>query len=196
MTTHTAWLVPVRHLSPASFERYLEKQAARGRHVRDVDALGVLRLRFDEGIPSTVRYVLDRRSQPAPADYFRFRESSGWEHAGALGDLHVWRQEYTVRPPLRFIGDTAQKRAGSWSVALGVLAAICVLGAVALGILAAVDPVAAASPRDFWAPAVALAVVGVIAVAVSLQLGVGRRETPAFRPLEDAHDTADEPARR
>lgn len=180
MTT-TAWLVPVRHLSPASLERYLERQAARGRHVETVDALSPLRMRFTESAPAQVRYVLDHRANPAPSDYYTFREDRGWEHAGAVGDLHVWRMEYAGERPVGFIGDNVYRRANSWTLRLGLLAAITLVGAVVLGVLAAVDPVAGATPRDFWAPAIALAVVGVISAVVAAQLGVTRRPAPVER---------------
>ncbi len=174
MTTTTAWLAPVRHLSPESFELYLERQAARGRHVVEIDALSPLRLRFTQGAPAQVRYVLDRRAD-APVDYYVSREKHGWEHAGAIGPLHVWRQEYAGERPAGLIGAEAYHRAGVWSIGLAVVAALSLLAAVALGILSAIDPSAAATPRDFWAPAIAFAVVGVIAAVVSGQLGFYHR---------------------
>ncbi|MEZ5212241.1 MULTISPECIES: DUF2812 domain-containing protein [unclassified Gordonia (in: high G+C Gram-positive bacteria)] len=186
MTT-TAWLAPVRHLSPDSFELYLERQAARGRHVAGIDGLSPLRLHFDDAEPATVRYVVDRRANPAPIDYYTFRENLGWEHVGVVADLHLWRREYHGERPASFVGDDIYRRAGTWSVALAAVAALTLLGAVALGILAAVDPVTGASPRDFWAPAIALAVVGVASAVVSLQLSVShyaasRSQTVAIQP--------------
>lgn len=181
MTT-TGWLAPTRHLSPDSFELYLERQAARGRHVADIDALSPVRLRFDTGAPATVRYVLDRRAHPAPVDYFAFREERGWEHVGVLGDLHVWRQPYDGARPAGFIGDDVYRRASTLSVALAVVAALTLLGAVALGVVAWTSTVAGATPRDFWAPAVALAVVGVVSAVVSAQLSFSHRAAQHAAP--------------
>lgn len=186
MTT-TAWLAPVRHLSPDSFERYLEQQAARGRHLHDVDLWSPVRLRFDEGEQAQVRYVVDRRANPAPSDYFTFREDDGWEHVGAVGALHVWRMEYVGNRPAGFINDEVYQSAHRWSLRLGVLAAVALLGAVLLGIVAGVDPTTSASPRDFWAPAIAFAVVGVIAAIVSAQLSRGKRPAAADRFPELVH---------
>lgn len=180
MTT-TAWLVPVRHLSPDSLERYLERQAARGRHLQSSGALSLLRMRFTDGAPTQVRYVLDRRSRPAPSDYYTFRENDGWEHAGGFGDLHVWRMDYSGERPVGFIGDDVYRRANSWTLRLGVLAVISLIGAVVLGVVAGLDPVAGAGPRDFWAPAIALGVVGVISAVVAVQLGISRRPAPVER---------------
>lgn len=187
MTTTTAWLAPARHLSPESFELYLERQAARGRHVAAINALSPLRLKFSEGAPAQVRYVVDRRVD-APVHYYTSRESNGWEHAGDLGHLHIWRQEYVGERPAGLIGAEAYHRAGLWSVGLAVVAAVSLLAAVALGILAAVDPTASATPQDFWAPAIAFAVIGVVAAVVSGKLGFYHR-SPTLAP-------APEPVRR
>lgn len=186
MTT-TAWLAPVRHLAPGSLERYLESQAAHGRHLHDVDVWSPLRLRFDDGEQAQVRYVVDRRANPAPADYYTFREDRGWDHVGAVGPLHVWRMEYTGERPVGFINDEVYRNAHRWSLSLGILAVVTLLGAVLLGIVSAIDPVDGASPRDFWAPAIAFAVVGVIAAVVSAQLSRGERPTAAERFPELVH---------
>ncbi len=103
MTT-TAWFARLRHPSPESFERYLEKQAAEGNHLEVYDRWSLLRLRFTEGAPATVRYVVERRAHPAPSDYFTFRQDLGWEHTGRSGDRHIWRKEYAGERPQRFVG--------------------------------------------------------------------------------------------
>lgn len=182
--TATAWLTPLRHPSPEAFENYLAAQAARGRHLQTIDVLSPLRMRFDEGAPEQVRYVLDRRAQPVPTDYFTFREDLGWEHVGSVGEQHVWRQSYTDVPPPRFKGTDVIRRARTASVAAGVVAALALLGAVALGILALVDPVSAASASDFAIPAIVLAVIGVAAAAASRMVSVSRRAVTAERVPE------------
>ncbi|MFZ2509808.1 MAG: DUF2812 domain-containing protein [Gordonia sp. (in: high G+C Gram-positive bacteria)] len=103
MTT-TAWFAPLRHLSPESFERYLEMQAVQGKHLEVYDRWSAVRLRFTAGEPATVRYVAERRIHPAPNDYYAFRQDLGWEHTGRFGDRHLWRKEYTGGRPQRFVG--------------------------------------------------------------------------------------------
>lgn len=100
----TVWLASLRHPSPESFERYLENQAAQGKHLEFYDRWSPLRLRFTEGEPASVRYVVERRANPAPVDYFVFREDLGWEHTGRFGDVHVWRKPYVGERPQRFLG--------------------------------------------------------------------------------------------
>ncbi|GAC57688.1 hypothetical protein GOHSU_23_00340 [Gordonia hirsuta DSM 44140 = NBRC 16056] len=103
--TSTAWLVPLRRPSHESLEHYLEQQAADGRHLAGVDLLSPLRLRFIDAPPAQVRYVVERRAQPAPVDYFSFREDLGWEHVGRVGDRHFWRREYDGERPEGFIAN-------------------------------------------------------------------------------------------
>lgn len=182
MSTTTAWFVPLRHLAPESLEQYLEEQAARGRHVVEFDNLSALRLTFDDAAPAQVRYVLDQRGD-APADYYASRERLGWEHTGLMGDLHVWRQEYSGERPAGLVGARAYHRAGVASVALAAVAVVTLIAAIALGIVSAIDPTTAATPRDFWAPAIAFGATGIVAAIVAVKLGFTHRsQTLAHAP--------------
>lgn len=182
----TAWLAPARYLSPDRFELWLERKAARGQMLRDVDRLTPVRMRFDDAPPAQVRYVVDQRATPTPADYFTSREQRGWEHVGALADLHVWRREYAGERPDGFIGrDALTKRAATAGLGSAIVAVVALLGAVALAVATAVADLGVDSPRALWAPAVALGVVAVLAAIAAAQLGVSggtkrARETPAL----------------
>ena len=172
----TSWLAFVRHPAPDDLELWLEHKAAQGKQLAGVDRLSALRMKFTSTEPAKVRYVLDQRAQPTPADYFTFREARGWQHVGSTGTVHVWQQTYTGERPEGLIGaEGLSRRANAWRLALSVVAVVGLLLAVTLGILAGTDSVAAGIERDYWAPAIAFGVLGLIAAAASIQLGLSQR---------------------
>ncbi|MFT4087493.1 MAG: DUF2812 domain-containing protein [Gordonia sp. (in: high G+C Gram-positive bacteria)] len=193
----TVWLAPARHLSPENFELWLERKAAQGQILRDVDRLSPLRLKFDDDEPAQIRYVLDQRAD-APADYFRFRRQRGWEHTGSIADLHVWRRPYSGERPAGFVGgESLTRRAHVLGIVLAAVAALTIAGAIALTVAASTVDLGGHSSRGFWGPAIALAVVGVLSAAVSLQLRVTRlraargvaEPTPAERPRSNTGES-------
>ncbi|MFM9377243.1 DUF2812 domain-containing protein [Gordonia sp. VNK21] len=191
----TSWFPSLRHPSPDDLELWLESNAARGRHLTGVNRLLPVRMKFADSAPTQTRYVLDQRAQPTPSDYFTFRENRGWDLVGSAGDLHVWRRDYTGARPEGFIGGgNLTRRVSAWGTVLGVAALVLLATAVVLGILSGTGSIAEGSPRDAWAPAVAFAVVGVIAGIVALQLRIShvvaaraaRTPAPAVESREPA----------
>lgn len=183
----TTWFAPFLRPAPAAFEQWLEAKAADGQILTDYTWLSPLRMTFTESAPAKVRYVVERRANPAPVDYFRFREANGWHHVGRASDLHIWSRTYTDERPAGFIGLDLERRASLLGVALAVVAMITLIAAVSLGATSiAVSPSAA-----LWVPAIVLGVIGTVATFASAAFTISERlartddRLPA-RPYVDA----------
>lgn len=175
----SSWFVALRHPSPADLELWLEAQAADGRVLTDYSLLSPLRMRFTESAPARVRYAVERRAVPAPVDYFRFREAQGWEHVGQAADFHIWKRPYTGERPAGFIGEDLGRRASALAIGLGVIGVLALAVALALGAVAGLAAFEWTNSVEFWAPAVAAAVVGVLAVTAGVVLAVSGRKASA-----------------
>ncbi|EGD54616.1 DUF2812 domain-containing protein [Gordonia neofelifaecis] len=166
----SSWFVPFRHPSPTDLELWLEDQAADGRILTGYSRWSPVRMKFTDSAPATVRYAVERRSVPAPIDYFRFREAQGWEHVGNAADFHIWSRPYRGARPTGFIGEDLDRRASLLGIGLGVFAAVAFALAAVLGALAGLVTFESLSPAGLWAPAVAAGIVGLIACSGAVAL--------------------------
>lgn len=167
----TTWFAPFLRPAPAAFEQWLETKAADGQILTRCTWLSPIRMTFTESAPTRVRYVVERRANPAPIDYFRFREAQGWEHVGNVSDLHVWSRAYSGERPGGFIGDDLARRASLLGVGLSVIAAVTLVAAVAMGATALV----VGSSAALWVPAIVLGVIGVAALLGAAAFTVSER---------------------
>ncbi|MBM7369501.1 DUF2812 domain-containing protein [Gordonia hydrophobica] len=167
----TTWFAPFLRPAPAAFEQWLEAKAADGQILTDYTWLSPVRMTFTESAPAQVRYVVERRANPAPVDYFRFREAEGWHHVGRAADLHIWSRHYTDRRPAGFIGVDLERRASLLGVGLAVIAMVTMIAAVAM----AATSIAVSASAALWAPAIALGVVGVAATFGAATFAVSER---------------------
>lgn len=174
----TTWFAPFLRPAPADFERWLEAKAAGGQVLTGFSWLSPLRMTFTASAPSQVRYVIERRQTPAPIDYYRFRETQGWEHVGNASDLHVWSRSYTGERPAGFIGSDLDRRASLLGVGLAVVAALTLIAALALG----ATSLAIGASAALWAPAVALGVVGLGAAAGAAAFAISERNARGAAP--------------
>ena len=171
----TTWFAPFLRPAPAAFEQWLEAKAADGQILTDYTWLSPLRMTFTHSAPADVRYVVERRTNPAPVDYYRFREAEGWHHVGRAFDLHIWSRKYTGERPAGFIGEDLERRASMLGVGLAVVAMISLIAAVALG----ATSLAVSSSAALWVPAVVLGVIGSVATFAAAAFAISERQARA-----------------
>lgn len=169
-----AWFVPARRTAPSDLEAWLERKAAEGLVVNEIDALSTVRLRLDREEAQQLRYAIDERRDPSP-DYFRARADLGWDHVGDLGAFHLWRRPYTGDRPEGFIGSDLGRRARLTAVALAVVGVLLLALTLALGIASGVAGVAADLAVQIWAPAVATGILGLGSLMFGAHLGISHR---------------------
>ncbi|NLG45698.1 DUF2812 domain-containing protein [Gordonia sp. (in: high G+C Gram-positive bacteria)] len=167
----STWFAAVRHPAPADFEQWLEAKAADGQILAGYSRISPLRMTFTESAPAQMRYVVERRENPAPIDYFRFREADGWEHVGNASDFHVWSRQYTGQRPDGFIGADLNREASRLGLILAIVAAVTLIAAVALG----ATSVAVSASAALWVPAIVLGVVGLAATTGAAAFAVSER---------------------
>ena len=171
----STWFAAIRHPAPADLEQWLEAKAADGQILADYSRISPLRMTFTESAPAQVRYVVERRQNPAPIDYFRFREADGWEHVGNASDFHVWSRQYTGQRPDGFIGADLNREASRLGLILAIVAAITLIAAVALG----ATSIAVSSSAALWVPALVLGTVGLVATVGAAAFAISERATTA-----------------
>lgn len=171
----STWFAALAHPAPADLEQWLEAKAADGHILTSYSRLSPIRMTFTDSAPAQVRYAVERRSAPAPADYYRFREQEGWEHVGHAAEFHLWRREYTGERPSGFIGESLNHRASQFGVRLAVVAAIAAAVTVVLAVLAGAEAFASDSV-NLWAPAIVTGVIFVVAAVGAIALAVSSRK--------------------
>lgn len=174
----STWFAAVRHPAPADFEQWLEAKAADGQILTEYSRLSPLRMTFTDSAPAQVRYVVERRENPAPIDYFRFREADGWEHVGNASAYHIWSRRYSGERPDGFIGVDLDRRASLLGLQLAIVAAITLIAAVALG----ATSLAVSSSAALWVPALILGAVGLAATVGAAAFAISERTAVKLRP--------------
>jgi len=103
------WLAPFIHSDPAEYEEYLEKLALQGWHPAKIDAWSSIRMAFVKSEPKQYRYVVDL--QPVlRREYKQLYQDLGWELAGMMSSVVVWRKEYDGARPESFSDKESLKR--------------------------------------------------------------------------------------
>ncbi|ALG83306.1 DUF2812 domain-containing protein [Gordonia phthalatica] len=171
----TTWFAPFLRPAPVAFEQWLEAKAADGQILTDYTWLSPLRMTFTQSAPAKVRYVVERRANPAPVDYYRFREADGWQHVGHASDLHIWSRAYTDERPAGFIGVDLERRASLLGVGLALVAMVTLIAAVAM----AATSIAVSSSAALWVPAIVLGVIGTVATFAAAAFAISERQARA-----------------
>lgn len=169
-TTRAFWFIPFRHVAADDLERWFESMADKGWVPTRLGQWSSLRMRLAQGQPKTCRYVIDM--QPFPrAEYFTTFRDSGWEHAGQMASMHVWRREYSGHRPEAF-SDTESRQRRSQRLALAVTpsAAIMLVMAIALAVAALAADTDDGTRLQLWIAAslgfVLATAIGAAAVAI------------------------------
>lgn len=131
-TKKTVWLLPYRYAAPARLEAYLEQMEAEGYRAGRIRQTDSLRMVFEKGAPRKVRYVADLNPFPT-AEYRKTYEAFGWELAGKMASMYIWRMPYEGARPEAFTdGVSLRRRSGVFLWVLGILMAVLGLALVAL----------------------------------------------------------------
>jgi hypothetical protein len=99
--TKLKWFLPFRYAAPADLEEYLEKMDLEGWHIDRIRQSDSVLMRFKRSRPQKNRYVVDLCAFPK-SDYVTTYKSFGWELAGKMASMYVWRMPYTVQRPEAF----------------------------------------------------------------------------------------------
>lgn len=88
------YCAPFIFFIPAKYEQWLEQMALQGWHPVNIGHFSSLAMRFEQTQPKQYRYVVDLQAIPKP-DYVTIYKDFGWELAGRMSSIFIWRKEYT-----------------------------------------------------------------------------------------------------
>lgn len=129
------WFLPYRYAAPADLEAHLEANAAAGWHAGRIRQWDSIHMPFEKGDPQQMRYVVDLNAFPK-ADYRPTYEQFGWELAGKMASLYVWRKPYTGTRPEAFTDrESLVRRSANLSTVLMVLFVVLLAVVVILTVL-------------------------------------------------------------
>lgn len=94
------WFSPIKYYDPADYEAWFENLAEQGYHPR-ITPFSFIAMRFKKGEPKKYKYVVDLQAVPKK-EYTQTYEGFGWEKAGKMANMFVWRKEYTEDKPQAF----------------------------------------------------------------------------------------------
>ncbi len=107
--TKAVWFLPFRYPALADLEAYFERMALEGWHRPKIRQVDSIRMVFSRGEPQTVRYVAD--FQPFPRrEYAPNYTSFGWEPAGRMANVFLWRMPYEGARPEAFTDAQSLRR--------------------------------------------------------------------------------------
>ncbi len=128
------WLLPYRHVAPAGIERRMEALAAEGWTVDRIRQWHSIAMPMRRAEPARVRYAVELHPGRV-REYRTLWESFGWELAGRMGSLFLWRMAYDpagVRPEAYSDAESRGRRNAILRRAMGWIAAAAAIVMAAL----------------------------------------------------------------